>query len=133
MALRRMAAALFAGLLTFQLILAGVGSACPMWDHVSLAGADPDTNEAGAGMAMEGMPMPMSAAGADSAPGGDDAPCDHEAAQRCLAMTSCASGFVTPVLALAAMPARVHLTVLAALVDAPRSATSQPEPPPPRA
>lgn len=98
---------LFAGLFTFQLVLAGSVAACEVGDHEAEHG---HTTAA------------------------DTVPCDHPVSpEHCLTMLPCAAAFL-PARHTSPSPS-VHVTqsVFTTLVAMPRSVFLPPDPPPPRA
>lgn len=134
---RRYGAALFMGLFTLQLWLAGVSAACSMGEHAPLVeGADAPA--AGSGdMMMPGMAMgaheSAAASGSDELPA-DEVPCEHPAStQQCRLMAPCSSGYVAPLATAAAQAASAPVLAYEAPVLHPPSRSSAPEPPPPKA
>lgn len=119
MRLRRPIAALSMAVVALQLIVAGSGGACPMGGH---------PEDAMAGMSMPGMALAES-----GAPAGDQAPCEHEAADRCLAMAACALSASVPAPALSPEWEVAPAVVVPVRVAVLHSRTQAPEPPPPRA
>lgn len=128
---RRLFAALLAGLLSLQLVAAGTSGACPMVESMTQVTAgqagSPDVEPAMAGMTM----APSGAI--EGSPRHDDENCDHQAAERCRLMASCAAGFIVPAFALATAPAAGHDAVISAVATLALSVSSPPELPPPRA
>lgn len=131
---RRAAAALFAGLFTIQLVLAGAIAACPTSDHrTPVRAAEAAASGTVAANVPDDMPC-MTMTAMNGAAETDESSCDHPVSpEPCRAMVLCTAGFLPAGPAAAAQPAPPPETVVAALVAMPLSVSFPPERRPPRA
>lgn len=134
---RRSAAALFTGLFTLQLLMAGAVAACVPWDHPAQQASDTATVagvHAAAGATHDGHDGQSTTTAINGATNSDEEPCNHPVSpEQCRTMASCAAGFL-PALPSACVPAtKVIETIVAALVTMPWSVSFPPERRPPRA
>lgn len=133
--MRSAAAALFTGLFTLQLVLAGSVAACATWDHGTHEASASETAASDHEAASTTRDMHgMTTTEMNGATQTDEAPCNHPLSpEQCLTMAPCATGFLPAASTAEASAAPVIETIVAALVAMPRSVSFPPERRPPRA